>query len=144
MLTLALRQGAELVAQVRKQQRAKSGVRGNQVTYRLVRQLVGHYLLRRHKAAADAARHQPAAVEAVVGPVSRGDFVAVELGNVALDDDKQMGRRAANFQDRLALAKIDHIDAVANQPLLVRVQTVKRRGGKIEGIWHGVYLTPDA
>ena len=137
VLPSPLRQRAELVAQVREQQRAEGGVRRNQLTDGLPRQLVGHHFFSRHKTAADLACHQAPAVETIIGTIGGDDLVAVELRDVAFDDDKEMGRHGADVENDLALRKIRDVNAVPNQTLLVRVQAVKRRGSEVEGIGHG-------
>ena len=133
---MALAGGAELGAQVREQQRAKGGVGGNQLLHRLARQRVGHHLFGGDEAAAGLARHQAATVEAVVGPVGGGQLVGVELVDVTLDDDEQMGRHGAHVQNHFVRAEIDHVHMVAHQALLVLRQAVERRGAEVEGVRH--------
>ena len=65
-LAVALRQRAELVRQVREQQRAEGRVARDQRVDGGLRQLVGQHLLGGDEAAAGAAGDQRAAVEAVV------------------------------------------------------------------------------
>ena len=133
---LAVRQCAELVAQVREKQGAKGGIRGDQVAHGLMRQLVGHHFFGRHKPAADLARHQPPTIKTVIRPVGGVHFALVKLGYKPFNDDKKMGRGDAQVKNRLALAEIGDIDAVTNQSLLVWAQTVKGGSRKIKSIGH--------
>ena len=136
MLALARRQGAELVAQIRKQQGAKGGVGRNQVAHRLLGQLVGHHLFGRHKAAANLARHQTASVKAIVRAIGGNDLGALHLVHIALDDDEQMGGRNAHIQHRCPFGKIGHIHTAAHQTLLVLGQAVKGGGAEVECTGH--------
>ncbi|GAB1383898.1 hypothetical protein MASR1M50_22190 [Burkholderiales bacterium] len=134
---LALAGGAELGAQVGKQQRAERGVGGDQVVDGLARQRIGHHLLDRHEAAAGLAGHQGAAVEAVVRPVGGHQILAVELLHHALDDDEQVRGRRADVEDHLVGPVIGDVHVVAHLALLVLRQAVEGRGVEVEGVGHG-------
>jgi len=137
MPALPFGQGAELVGQVGKQQRAKGGVRGNQVADGLPRQLVRHHFFCRHEAAADLASHQPPAVETVVRAVGSRHVLVVELLDKALDDDEQVGGLRARRQNGGALGEIGNVHAALHLLLLLDRQAVKRGSQEIEGTWHG-------
>ena len=137
VLAVPLGQGTEFVREVGEQQRAESGVGRDQLADGLLLQRVGHHLLTGHEAAADLARHQRAAVKAVIGAIGGHHLAAVELLDEALDDDKQVGGCGVQVQHRLVGAEIGDVHMVAHQLLLGGAQAVKRRGLEVEGIRHG-------
>ena len=133
---LPLGQGAELVGQVGKQQRAKGDIGSNQVADRLPGQLVGNHFFCRHESAADLARHQSPAVKVVVWAIGGDHFIAVELLDESLDDDKQVRWLRTKRQNRGTLRKIGNVDIAIHQALLILGQTVKRRSGKVKCAGH--------
>ena len=137
VLAVPLGQSTEFVREVGKQERAKGGVGRDQLADGLLLQRVGHNLLTGHEAAADLARHQRAAVEAIVGAVGGHHLAAVELLHEAFDDDKQVGGGGVQVQHRLVGPEIGDVHMVAHQLLLGRAQAVERGGRKIEGVRHG-------
>ena len=137
MLVWPLGQHAELVPNVGKQQRAKAGVARNQLVHRFVGQLVSHYFLSGHKAAAGAPGHQAPAIKTVIGAVGGLHLVALGLCDKTLDEDEQVRGHRPPLQHHGAFGEIGNVDAGAHQALLVRAQAVKGRSGKVEGIGHG-------
>ena len=133
----ALGQCAQLVAQVGEQQGAKGRVARDQLAHGFARKLVGDEFLGHGEAAACAAGHQGAAVEAVVGAVAGQDLVALGLHHMALDDDEEVGGRRAGVQHHGALGEVGDVHAIAHQRLFVGREAVEGRGGEVEGVGHG-------
>ena len=136
-LAVALRQRAELFRQIGEQQGAECRVARDQRLDGGPGQFVRHHLFGRDEAAAGAAGHQRAAVEAVVGPERGHEFVGLELRDVALDDDEQVQRFGAGIEDRFRRAEIGDVDTVPDDLLLAGVQAVERRGREVERVGHG-------
>jgi len=137
VLAFPLRNGAQLVGEIRKQHGAKCCIAGDQVADGLFHQLVRHHFFGRRKSAGDPFGDQSSAVEAIIDAVGIDHLAALVLMDDALDDDEEMAWLDPHVQDRLAGTKVRDVHAVANQSLFVRIETVKGRCGKVEGIGHG-------
>ena len=135
-LMVALRQRAELVRQIGEQQRAKARVAHDQRVDGILRQLIGDDLLGGGEAAARPSRHQRAAIEAVAGAIGRHEFGAVELRDMALDDDEQVRRLDARVERRFAFTEVRDVDAVTDQSLFGRIETIEGRGREVERVGH--------
>ena len=140
-LAVTLRQRAQLVRQVRKQQCAEHRVARDQRVDSSLGKLVCHHLFGREKAAACAAGNQRASVEAVVGPIGCYQFFPVELRDMAFDDDEQVQRLGRGVEDRFTFTEVGDIDAVANNLLFSGVEAVERRGCEIERVGHDAPLS---
>ena len=136
VLTFSLRNRVQLVGKIRKQHRAKRRVACDQVADSRFRQLIGHHFLGRDKSAGDLFGDQRPAVEAIIDAVRVDDLVAFILMDQALYDDKEMGRPDAYAENRLPGTEVRDIHAVANEPLLVRAETIEGRRGKVERAGH--------
>jgi hypothetical protein len=141
---LAPGQHAELVAQVREQQRAKGGVARNQFQHRGAGQFVGDDFLGGHKAAAGPPGHQAAAVKAIVGAVGDDRVAMVLLRHMALGDHEQVRGHCARLQQHLARRVVADIGMVAHHALLVGLQAVERRMGEGKGVGHADLVGSEA
>ena len=137
MLVVALREGAQLVAQAGKQEGAEGGVGGDQTADGVSRQLVGEDFFLCDKAVTGAPGHEAASVEGVVRPVAVQRFLAVELRDSPLDKDVKMLRCGAHVQNDVALAEVGDVDPRPHQGLFLVGEAVERGGGEVEGVRHG-------
>ncbi len=140
-LVLVARHFLQLARHVEIEEGAEPRVAVDEAQRQLFRDQVGERFFARHERVGARALHHRAAVERILRPEQRDQFLAVALLDRALDDDEQrLGRRALRDQ-RLAGPVIADVDSLAQRVDLVRLQPVEGRIGGVEGLGHGATMS---